>query len=341
MANLNKTDKPKRRWYRPEQRVCPICSSVLKRSHMLWRKQLIFLSGVEMVASWGYRCPNEHCESGSRVFSSREVEGLHLKHRRYSREVVVAIGYRRFWHHQTIYEIHEWLTQDLNLPISERQVMNVLADFLALLSAGQASKVQKCLQGLDDLIIGVDGSQPEKGNRSLYIVREVRLGLTLLAKTLDESSEKTLRQEVFEPLKHLAQTLSLNWKGVISDAQNTIRLAVANTLTGVAHQTCQFHVIRKAGELTFAADRQMKKQLKKAFRQRLARLELRIRALPANDPYRPVLADYADAIRSLLTVGGVAPFELGGLYVFDALVELAASLQRCEKKAHTSFCAAC
>ena len=34
--------------------------------------------------------------------------------------------------------------------------------------------------------------------------------------------------------------------GVISDAQESIRLAVAETIPGVPHQLCQFHVLRDA-----------------------------------------------------------------------------------------------
>ena len=76
----------------------------------------------------------------------------------------------------------------------------------------------------------------------------------------------------------------------------------------------------------------MKKRPKKALRQKLAYLERRIERLKANDPYRDVLTDYADAIQTALLEGGVAPFELGGLRLFDALQDLALSLAGCQKK---------
>lgn len=332
MPNLNEPNSVPKRWYRPEQRLCPVCRSVLKRHHILWHKRLIFLSGPEDVASWAYRCPDPTCAGADQIYCSAEAESVHLKYRRYSREVVVHIGYRRFWQHQTMYEIHEWLTQDLELRISKRQVLNVIGDFLALLRAAQPAKVRERLKGLDRLVIGMDGMKPEKGNTCLYIVREAQLGLTLMAENLDDSVNTTLRDRLFEPLKALASELGLAWQGVVSDAQESIRLAVAKSLPGVPHQACQFHCLSAAGELTFEADRSMKKHLKAAFRQRLARLERRIARLPETDLYRAVLADYADAIRSTLLVGGVAPFELGGVWVFEALTDLAASLARCQKR---------
>lgn len=338
MSNFNEQNSIPKRWYRPEQRLCPTCRSVLKRSHILWHKRLIFVTGPEDVTSWAYRCPEPTCVGSGELYCSAEAEILHLKYRRYSREVVVHIGYRRFWHHQTMYEIHEWLTQDLGLSISERQVLNLIGDFLALLRAAQPAKVRERLKGLDRLVIGLDGMKPEKGNTCLYIVREVQLGLTLMAENLDNSANTTLSTRLFEPLKALAKELGLAWQGVVSDAQESIRLAVANSLPGVPHQGCQFHCLSAAGTLTFEADRNMKKRLKAAFRQRLARVERRIERLPETAPYQPVLADYADAIRSTLLVGGVAPFDLGGVWVFEALTDLAISLTRCQKRGSIYSC---
>jgi hypothetical protein len=323
----------RRRSYRPERSLCPYCGQILKRSHIAWRKQIIYASGPEWVTSWAYRCPDPNCEGGQQSFISEAAETHHLKHHRYSRELIIKVGYRRFWHHRTVYELHDWLTQSLHLPISERQVLNLIGDFLALLRAGQQAKVRHHLAQMKTLVIGIDGMQPEKGNRILYIAREPRLGLTLLAESLDEGTQYDLSEQVLEPLKMLAEELGLRWQGVVSDAQVSIRLAVATSLPGTPHQACQAHCLRDAGKLTFEADRQMKKRLKSTFRQIIKRLRRRIETLPPDDPFRSVLLDYAEAIYSTLLTGGVAPFDLGGIAIFEALEAVAASLERCQKKA--------
>lgn len=340
MKNLNKSSKPPKRWHRPKQRFCPVCHSVLKRDHILWRKRLIFLTGPVDVTSHAYQCPGTTCAGVKVTYFSEEAETLHLKHRRFGRDVIVHVGYRRFWYHQTMYEIHDWLTQDLGLPISERQVLNLIADFLALLRAAQPAKVRAQLKALERLVVGLDGMQPKKGDTCLYIVRELQLDLTLLAENLDDSSDPTIRTRLLQPLKALADEMGLSWHGVVSDAQGSIRTAVEKELPGIPHQACQSHCLRKAGELTFQADRTMKKCLKASFRQRLRRVEQRIECLAETDPYRPVLVDYADAMRSTLLEGGIAPFELGGIRVFDDLTALAASLARCQEKGGTCFCVA-
>jgi len=297
---------------------------------------MLFSTGAQVVTSWAYRCPRTDCHGAKRVYRSVKAEKLHLRQRRFSRELIVRIGHRRFWLHQTMYEIHDWLTQDLHLAICEREVANLMVDFLALLRAAQPAKIRDKLGRLQGLIITIDGMQPEKGNDCLYIVREIQCGVTLLAVNLEESSQEALCEHLFEPLKVLAQELGLPWRGVVSDAQETIRLAVARSLKDTPHQACQSHCLRDAGKLTFEADRAMKKELKASFRQALPRLRKRIQALADEDPFRPVLLDYTAAIRSVLPEGGVAPFELGGIRVYDALEDLESSVIRCQKKGITS-----
>ena len=323
-------------YYRPEQSHCPVCQSKLKRDHILRHKDLTFSTGVKRVISWAYVCPQAGCAGAAQTYRSHKAESVHLKHRRFSRELVVRIGYQCFWQHQTRDEVFIWLTQDLHVNISEREISNLMADFLALLKAAQPAKIRHKLGALTDLVIGVDGMQPEKGNDCLYIVRELQCQVTLLAVNLEESSQEALCAQVFEPLKSLAQELGLNWRGVVSDAQETLRLAVALSLKSVPHQACQSHCLRDAGKLTFEADRSTKKELKSTFRLALPRLRKRIQALPLADPFRSILLDYSGAIRSTLLEGGVAPFELGGIQVFDALEDLESSILRCQKKATTS-----
>jgi len=332
MQDRSESSETRKRAYRPKKRLCPTCRSFLKRSHILWRKQLFLLTGPVQVTSWAYHCFNPACPDTEQVHRSTEAETLHLKHRRFGRDVIVHVGYRRFWYHQTVYEIHDWLTQDLGLPISDRHVQNLIGDFLALLRAAQPAKVRAQLQTLKHLIIGLDGMQPKKGDTCLYIVRELQLDLTLMAENLNDSSDATIRAWLLQPLKDLAEEMGLSWHGVVSDAQESIRTAVDKELPGIPHQACQSHCLRQAGELTFQADRNMKQRLKATFRQRLKRLERRIGRLTETDPYRPVLADYADAMHSTLLEGGIAPFDLGGIHVFDDLTALAASLTRCQKK---------
>jgi len=278
------------------------------------------------------------------VHRSAQAEQLHLGRSQFGRDVVVQAGYWRFWQHLTVTEIHERLRTDLHLPICEREVLHLLGDFLALLRAGQPAKIAALrpqLTALGGLIVGIDGMQPEKGNLCLYVLREPRLGLTLLAESLMESSADTLQSRLLAPLQALAQTLGVPLQGFVSDAQESIRLAVQAAWPDRPHHCCHYHGLRDAGSLTFEADRSMKTALKQRLRNPLGHLEGSIANLPADAPWRPILADYALAMRATLLEGGVAPFELGGVHVFDDLSALAASVQRCRGKGGTGSWRAC
>ena len=337
MHKIADMDKVIRRTYRPTHDYCPMCYSVLKRSHIVCRKHLITLNGTILMTSWGYRCSNPNCEISSKIYYSKEAEALHLPKRQFGRDLIVHVGYRRFWYHQTVYEIHDWLTKDMQVKVSQRQILNLITDFLALLVAGQPAKVEHELKPLKEVVIGLDGMQPQKGNVCLYIARELTTNLTLLAKNLADSSEVTIQTQLLQPLKQLIAKNQLTWYGVVSDAQETLRRAIVKELPLVPYQACHSHCLRKAGEPTFNADRNMKKRLKASFRKRLKRLIKQIDSLPEEDPFRCILTDYADAMSSTLLQGGVAPFELGGLRVFDDLSALAGSLARCQQKGQHRF----
>ena len=68
-----------RHWYRPEEQRCPACGAKLKRSHLLWRKEVAGLQGIEAVGRWAYRCVTEDCPASGEGSASSEAESLHLK----------------------------------------------------------------------------------------------------------------------------------------------------------------------------------------------------------------------------------------------------------------------
>jgi hypothetical protein len=324
----DKTNLPKR-YYRPEIKRCPHCQRKLKRGYKLWHKYLNTMTGRLYVTSYGYRCSNPECPEAGEVYHSKEAEALSVPGCSYGLDVIVEVGHQRFWQQRTTSEIHTALKE--RVAISERQVLNLLVHFLALLRAAQPMQVaalHRQWQKLGGLVLAIDGMQPEKGNPALYVMREVQLAMTLRAEILESGDHQTLVRELFEPIKGWGLPI----KGVISDAQESIRLAVAQALPGKPHQNCQFHCLKAAGQLSFEADRAMKTELKQKLRGRLNRARQTIKQLPDSDPYRPVLLKYVQHLRFTLLARSVAPFELGGLRMIENLTILEASLQRAQEK---------
>lgn len=318
-----------KRYYRPEMKRCPHCHWKLKRWSKLWHKYLVTMTGRFYAISHGYSCSNSDCPEPGAIYRSQEAEALSLPGCSFGLDVIVEVGYQRFWLRRTVQEIHAEFKG--SILISERQILNLLAHFLALVRAAQPAKVSKLQpqwQALGGLVLSIDGMQPEKGNPALYVVREVQLGVTLMAEILQTGDHQTIATDLLEPIKQWGLTL----KGVISDAQESIRLAVDQLWPDKPHQNCQFHCLKEAGRPTYGADRAMKTELKKKMRGRLNRAREAIKQLPELDPYRSVLLKYVCYLRFTLLIRGLAPFELGGLQMVEQLTTLEASLGRAREK---------
>jgi hypothetical protein len=301
----------------------------------MWNKHVVTLAGRMHIFQQGYSCPDPACPQSQAVYTSSEANRLTLKGRSFGRDVIIQSGYWRFWEHATIDEILEQF-QRRKILLSRRAVLHLLGDFLALLRAAQPARIAtyRPIFEQQGLIIGLDGMQPEKGNDCLYIVREEQVGVVLLAETLSESSVQALDEQVLSPIAALGFPV----RGIVSDAQDEIQKAVARRFPGVPHHTCHYHCLRDAGSLTFAADRAMKVDLKKALRSKLYRFNRRLKQVPLTDPYGALLTDYVTCIRQVLLIDGVAPFDLGGLHGCDSLRAIEGSLQRCQKKGAIRFC---
>jgi len=117
------------------------------------------------------------------------------------------------------------------------------------------------LRAQGGIVLAADGIQPEKGNETLLLFRDVLSGRVLIARNLLSSGSAELA-----PLIAEVKELGVPILGVISDKQSSIRLAVEKELPGVPHQLCQYHYLRDLAQPVCETDRKLKKQLKQKVR---------------------------------------------------------------------------
>ena len=329
------------RYYQPERTHCPRCHQVLRRAYPWWRKYVVFLSGRVLVASIGYHCTNPRCSDAQRgrMHTSQAAERLSLRGSSFALEVIVQIGYWRFWRRWTITQIHETLTLERRLPISEREVLYLVGVFLVLLRCTYHLRLAEHDRYFQrhGLFLAIDALKPEKGNCALYVVRELKFGLILHQVSLFSADQPTLEKRLLQPIEALGYHL----RGVVSDDEKALRLALAHRWPHVPHQTCQVHCLRDAATPIVAADQAFKKDLKKATRAPLYAVCRGLNQLTADDPCDAVLSTYADLLRHTLTEGSKPPFDLGGLRVFADLAHLENSLKRNQEKGGIRFWANC
>jgi transposase len=324
--------------YRPELTTCPHCGAGLTYSHPVWAKPIQFLTGVEHLTNLGFRCSGADCAFGRTVYRSAEAETRQVKGSGYGLDVVVRIGHLRFGDHRTREEIWHTLQEETAVQISERHVQNLLEVYLALLRASQrdlGAQVAGVVAEHGGIILALDGLQPEKGNEQFWVVREVLGGGVLVADNLQQASAPALSALV-RPIVETGVPIL----GVISDAQESIRLAVAETFPGVPHQLCQFHVLRDAALPLWEADRHLLVEAKKGLT-KVREVEQRVQQQETRDAADEVVLDTVLALRQTVREHGTAPLDFAGLRAMEALGELGQTLDRCLGKKGTHDWPAC
>jgi hypothetical protein len=318
--------------YRPELTACPHCGAALVYSHPVWAKPVQTLAGVEHLTSLGFRCGNADCGFPRTVYRSARAEARQVKDSGYGLDVVVFIGRLRCSEQRTRAEIGQRLREQTPVQISERHVQNLLEVYLALLRASQQdleAVVAPTVATHGGIILALDGLQPEQGNEQLWVVREVRSGAVLAAANLQQATAPVLAA-LLRPIA----ACKLPVLGVVSDAQESIRLAVAAVFPQVPHQLCQYHVLREAAEPLWEADRHLLVEAKQELRG-LREVEERTRRAGEPEPTDPastVVLDTVLALRQTVRERGTLPFGFAGVRVMTALDELEATLDRCLAK---------
>ncbi len=315
-----------------------VCERRLRRSVIISRRTIVTLSEVILLTHWGYRCPDGGCVGHSRLYRSAVADALALPGFTFGLDVVLLVGSLRLGRHCTVDEIHQDLLgrlQPLGVSISRREILFLFETYSALLRAAtevtsdQDWKAQAQANG--GLLLSIDGIQPDKGNETIYLVRDLLTGRLLAAENVTSSHTEVLKQ-LLTPIK----ALDIPVLGVISDAQDSQRQAIAALWPEAPHQICQFHALREASRPIYELDRTIRTQVRKQLQKKLSafRIDAQQRLLQAPAAERQqlrVLEDYA-AVQTAVNVEGLAPFEYAGVRMDEALSSIEQSLEQVEKK---------
>ncbi len=278
------------------------------------------------------------------LYRSAEADALALAGFTFGLDIVLKVGHLRLKEHKTVDEIHQSLSQQLaplQQTISRREILFLFEAYTALLRAGtevsddEAWKEQ--VRKNKGILLSIDGIQPDAGNETIYLIRDVLTGRILNAENTTESTKERLKQ-ILAPVV----ALKLPVIGVISDAQPTELQAVADLWPNIPHQICQFHAIREAGRLIYNADHRVKTDMRISMQEKTHayrhNLHKRLReAEEHQDQKEPeinqlqILEEYAAMVEGALNLESKPPFQYGGLAMQEALSKIEASLEKLEK----------
>jgi len=195
-----------RRFYRPEQTHCPVCEKRLRRAVTLSERTVITLEEVIKLVHAGYRCPDLDCAGSQRTYRSMQADRLALPWFTYGLDIVLLVGQLRLREHQTVDEIHQELLKrlaPLGVKIARREILYLFEAYCTVLRASSEAKDERewlaQVQKNGGNIVSVDGIQPEKGNETVYLVRDALTGRVLAAENVT-SSETAVMKALLAPV---------------------------------------------------------------------------------------------------------------------------------------------
>ena len=343
MKPARKIAQVSRRFYRPEQYHCADCQRRLRRAVTLTERTVITLEEVIKLVHAGYRCPDAQCAGHWRTYRSVKADALALPRFTYGLDIVLLVGRLRLREHQTVDEIHQELLrrlEPLGVKIARREILYLFQAYCTLLRASSEAKDDvewlAQVEKHGGIIVSVDGIQPEKGNETVYVVRDALTGRVLSAENVT-SSETAVMKALLSPVVALGVERKVKVLGTISDAQESELLAVQELWPDVPHQVCQFHVLRDASKTAFEADKQVKTAMRKRLQPKVRKVRKQIKkhlvtASPHEAKQLAVLDDYATGILTALNTDGLQPFKYATVEASSMLDEIEASLQQLSKK---------
>jgi hypothetical protein len=305
----------------PVQRTCWDCHQTLR---VIVHKQrtVLTLTGRCQLTLVVRQCENPTCPRYRRLYRPEAEGAWALPQGETGLDVIHLVGQLRYRDQRSVPQIHEAL-QARGVLVAPRTVLNLLYRYEELLALRlrDHERLRTLLQAQGEVILALDGLQPDVGHEVLWAIRATISGQILLAKPLLSATSADLGALLTE----VKEALTVPVRAVVSDGQGSIRLAVAQVFPDIPHQICQFHYLREAAKEVYEADRHAKKELKKQLR---GIREIERQVAGQDGDLAAVTHDYCLAVRGALTDDGPAPLAASGLLLEERVRAIADSLAR-------------
>ena len=337
-------------------RACPTCGRMMHVCDHRYRRFHTLGGPVELLCRLDH-CPDPHCP-GHRKTKSPETEAtLALPKWAIGWDVFCWIGHRRCSRHWSIPQIQGELRDDYGIRLSAGSIARYIHRYQVLLAARQEDPeaLRRQYRSVGEIILCIDGLQPEKGHETLYVVRELTQKRVWFAEPLLSATAAEVRRLIARA-SQWAESLGKPVALWLSDKQDAFVTGIAAEFPDVPHRYCDNHFLRDLARPVTDADSHAKVQMRKKVRglraierSLLARRDAETRedlepddrevtvmatAGPAEmppavvDPAGSVALDYCTAVRGILNDDQGGPLHPPGLRMAEALSEVQESIQR-------------
>jgi len=336
-----------------EDRTCTACGRVLYVCDHRYHPIFTLRGPVQLVCKLVH-CQDPNCSSRPKTFSPHAELILTQPHWLIGWDVFCWIGHRRFARHWSVPQIRAELVDSYHITLSADAIEGYIHRYQNMLAARQQDPqvLADAYRDVKELILSIDGLQPEKGHETLYTVRELTGKRIWFAEALVSSSAAEVRRLLVRA-RAVAERLGKPIRLWLSDKQEAFVSGIAAEFPGVPHRYCSNHFLRDLAKPVLEADSHAKVKMRRKIRglraierEVLAEQRPTTEAVPEpasaarERPEMPsgeeapaaaaagVVLDYCAAVRGILNDAQGGPLRPPGLRMAEALSEVRESLQR-------------
>lgn len=348
-------------------RDCPVCGRMMYVCDHRRRYVHTLEGPVELVCKLNH-CPDPACAGHAKTKSPETEVTIALPKWAIGWDVLCWIGHRRCSRHWSITQIRGDLWDDHRIALSEDSIARYIRHYQNMLAARQQDEaaLRQQYEGVEEIILTIDGLQPEKGHETLYVVREVTQKRVWFAEPLISATADEVRRLIAKA-KAWAEALGKKVVLWLSDRQDAFVTGIAAEFPGTPHRYCANHFLRDVAKPVLEADSHAKVEMRQKVRG-LRKIEqavlkqqkaagspnvetpvalanapasLEATAASANPIAQPapasveatasassVVLDYCTTVRGILNDDQGGPLQPPGLRMADALSEVRESIQR-------------
>src|SRR5258707_11180555 len=162
--------------------------------------------------------------------------------------------------------IRSELLDDYAIALSEDAIDGYIRRYQVMLAARQqdAESLRRHYESAE-IILCIDGLQPEKGHETLDVVRELTRKRVWFAEPLLSATEDEVRR-LIKKAKEWAESLGTPVGLWVSDQQDAFVKGIAAEFPDVPHRYCDNHFLRDVAQPVLEADSHAKVQMRKKVR---------------------------------------------------------------------------
>jgi hypothetical protein len=334
-------------------RDCPACGRMMHICDHRPRRIHTLDGPLQLICKLNH-CPDPTCPGHAKTKSPETEITIALPQMAIGWDVLCWIGHRRCARHMAVSTIQSELLDDYQIKLSEDAIAAYIRRYQVMLAARQKDpeSLRRDYPSGAEIILCIDGLQPEKGHETLYVVRELTRKRVWFAEPLLSATKDEVRR-LIRTAKQWAEALGTPVGLWVSDKQEAFVTGIAAEFADVPHRYCDNHFLRDVAKPVTEADSHAKVAMRKKVRGLraieqavLRRQEAETKPAPTPeapltataaaadvsaaeaDPVGSVVLDYCAAVRGILNNDQGGPLHPPGLGMAEALTEVRESLQR-------------